>query len=121
MCIRDRIDLEGLAAHRGSLLGEMEGGQPSQKAFDTRLAVVLDALDPTRPVVIEAESSKIGKIVLPASVWAAMLAAPRIVIQAPEIARAKYLAKAYRAVIADPKVLASKLAPLRRLRGHATV
>jgi tRNA 2-selenouridine synthase len=42
-------------------------------------------------------------------------------IQAPEAARAAYLAKAYREVIEDPKVVAEKLEPLRRLRGHATV
>ncbi len=115
------IDLEGLAGHRGSLLGEMPGGQPSQKAFETGLAVALAKLDPARPVVVEAESSKIGRIVLPKSVWAAMLAAPRIVLQVPEAARATYLAKAYREVIEDPAMVAKKLAPLRRLRGHATV
>lgn len=115
------IDLEGLAGHRGSLLGEMPGGQPTQKAFETGLAGVLSKLDPARPVVVEAESSKIGRIVLPKSVWAAMLAAPRIVLQVPEAARATYLARAYREVIEDPIVVAEKLAPLRRLRGHATV
>ena len=115
------IDLEGLAGHRGSLLGEMPGGQPSQKAFETGLAVALSKLDPARPVVVEAESSKIGRIAVPASVWAAMLSSPRIVIQAPLDARAAYLARAYREVIEDPVVVAKKLAPLRRLRGHATV
>jgi tRNA 2-selenouridine synthase len=115
------IDLEGLAAHRGSLLGGMPGGQPSQKAFETSLALALSKLDPSRPVVVEAESSKVGQIAIPASVWAAMLAAPRITIQAPQAARAAYLAKAYREVIEDPKVVAEKLDPLRRLRGHATV
>lgn len=115
------IDLEGLAAHRGSLLGDMPGGQPSQKGFETAFAVALRKLDPARPVVVEAESSKIGQIAIPSSVWATMLAAPRILIQAPEAARASYLAKAYREVIEDPQVVADKLAPLRRLRGHATV
>ena len=115
------IDLEGLACHRGSLLGEMPGGQPSQKGFETALAIALRELDPARPVVVEAESSKVGRIAMPSSVWAAMLAAPRIVINAPEAARASYLATAYRDVIADPVAVASKLDPLRRLRGHATV
>lgn len=115
------IDLEGLACHRGSLLGEMPGGQPSQKAFETAFAVALSKLDPNRPVVVEAESSKIGQLALPASLWAAMLAAPRIIVQASQAARAAYLAKAYREVIEDPEVVAAKLAPLRRLRGHATV
>lgn len=115
------IDLEGLACHRGSLLGGMPGGQPAQKGFETALAIALSKLDPARPVVVEAESSKIGQIALPSSVWAAMLAAPRIVIQADLPARAQYLAKAYRDVIVDPQVVATKLNPLRRVRGHAVV
>ena len=115
------IDLEGLARHRGSLLGDMPGGQPSQKTFETGLATAISELDPARPVVVEAESSKIGRITIPASLWAAMLAAPRVIVQAPPAARAAYLAQAYRAVIEDPAVVAEKLSPLRRLRGHATV
>ncbi len=55
------IDLEGLARHRGSLFGAMPGGQPSQKAFETALALELARLDPCRPVVVEAESSKVGE------------------------------------------------------------
>ena len=99
----------------------MPGGQPAQKGFETALALALNTLDSARPIVVEAESSKIGRIALPSSLWAAMLAAPRIVIQAPLPARAKYLAKAYRDVIVDPEVVATKLDPLRRMRGHAIV
>ena len=57
------LDLEGLARHRGSLLGAMPGGQPSQKGFETALAARLAALDPARPVLAEAESSKVGDLV----------------------------------------------------------
>jgi tRNA 2-selenouridine synthase len=39
------IDLEGLAGHRGSLLGRLPDGQPSQKAFETALAAALAALE----------------------------------------------------------------------------
>jgi tRNA 2-selenouridine synthase len=115
------LDLEGLANHRGSLLGAMPSGQPAQKGFETALAVALHALDPARPVVVEAESSKIGKITLPPSLWAGMLAASRIVLDVPLAARAVYLAEAYRDVIVDPDVVAKRLAPLRRIRGHAVV
>ncbi|WP_108815641.1 tRNA 2-selenouridine(34) synthase MnmH [Loktanella sp. Alg231-35] len=115
------IDLEELAHHRGSLLGARPGGQPAQKGFETRLAVALQRCDPDRPVVIEAESSKIGRISLPVSVWAVMTTAPRIVVQAPIDARAIYLAQAYREVISDPVAVAEKLTPLRRLRGHEVV
>ncbi len=33
------IDLEGMANHRGSLFGQMPGGQPPQKAFESALGV----------------------------------------------------------------------------------
>ena len=72
------LDLEGLAGHRGSLLGGMPGGQPSQKGFETALATRLAALDPGRPVLAEAESSKVGDLALPPAIWSAMRAAKRI-------------------------------------------
>ena len=39
--------------------------------------MALATLDPARPVVVEAESSKVGDIALPKQLWAAMAAAPR--------------------------------------------
>jgi len=85
---RQTIDLEALANHRGSLFGHRAGGQPSQKAFEGRLAMAISALDPARPVVVEAESSRIGDLMLPKQLWAAMCAAPRLCIAAPLAARA---------------------------------
>ncbi len=111
------LDLEGLANHRGSLLGEMDGGQPAQKGFETALACALVDLDPTRPTIVEAESSKVGERVVPPSLWAAMKAAPRIEIDAPLDARARYLADAYADVSANSVGLTAKLEILRRHRG----
>jgi tRNA 2-selenouridine synthase len=110
------IDLEGLARHRGSLLGGM-GAQPSQKAFETALAMEVAELDPGRPVVIEAESSKVGGLVVPPSVWKAMIGAERVEVAAPVAARADYLARAYADLTEDPAMLASRLATLARLQG----
>ncbi len=110
------IDLEGLARHRGSLLGGMPGGQPSQKAFESGLAAALTALDPARPVVVEAESSKIGERSLPPMLWQAMCAAPRMVIDAPLTARADWLLTAYADMIAAPDMLKQRLMPLRQHR-----
>lgn len=112
------LDLEGLANHRGSLLGEMDGGQPAQKGFETALACALLKLDPTRPTLVEAESSKVGERVVPPTLWAAMKAAPRIEIDAPLDARAAYLADAYADVSSDAQGLRTKLEILRRHRGH---
>jgi tRNA 2-selenouridine synthase len=108
------IDLEGLANHRGSLFGAM-GPQPGQRAFDGRLAMALAALDPSRPVVVEAESAKVGECRLPPRLWRAMCEAPRIVLEVPVAARAAYLTRAYGDLTADPARLAGILDQLRPL------
>jgi len=106
------IDLEGLARHRGSLFGSV-GAQPSQKAFEGALAQALAGLDPSRPVVVEAESSKIGERRLPPEIWKAMVAAPRVAIAAPRAARAEYLARAYGDLTADAGRLVATVDMLR--------
>ncbi len=107
------IDLEGLANHRGSLFGGRAGGQPSQKAFEGRLALALTRLDPARPVVVEAESSKIGTLSLPPRLWRTMVVAPRISVAAPLAERAGYLSRAYADLTADPAELARVIGKLR--------
>ena len=115
------LDLEGLARHRGSLLGAMLGGQPGQKAFETALIARLSAFDPTRPVLAEAESSKVGDLVLPPALWSAMRTAPRIEVTASLHARACYLAEAYADLIHEPERLEHLLRQFIPLRGRTTV
>jgi tRNA 2-selenouridine synthase len=112
------LDLEGLARHRGSLFGAMPGGQPSQRAFESALAMAMAGLDPSRVVVVEAESSKVGDCRLPPGLWKAMTQAPRVSIVAPLAARAEYLARAYRDVSEDAERLAGLIDLLRPM--HAT-
>ena len=100
------LDLEGLAAHRGSLFGGLAGRpQPSQKLFESRLLAILEGFDPARPVIVEAESSKVGERMVPPALWAAMAVAPRIEITAPVEARARYLVRAYRDIVEDRAAL----------------
>jgi len=114
------LDLEGLANHRGSALGGM-GPQPSQKGFESALAGQVARLDPARPVVIEAESSKVGVLNLPPRLFAAMKAAPRVELTSPVDARAAYLARAYCDVTAEPAKLEERLDRLVRLQGRERV
>jgi tRNA 2-selenouridine synthase len=96
------LDLEGLAGHRGSLFGALAGRpQPGQKLFESRLLAALARLDPERPIVVEAESSKIGECMTPPVLWAAMQAAPRIRLDADRAARARYLMQAYADIAQD--------------------
>ncbi len=115
------VDLEGLANHRGSFLGARTGGQPSQKAFESALWTAFRTLDPARPVLLEAESSKIGALNLPQALWTAMKSAPRITIGAPVAARATYLTQSYADLTADSDALKERLALLKRLCGNETV
>lgn len=115
------IDLEGMANHRGSLFGAMPGGQPAQKGFESRLALALAQLDPARPVVVEAESSKIGNLRLPPRLWRAMVAAPRIAVSAPLSARAAYLARAYADLTADAESLSRVIDLLRPMHAAEVI
>ena len=109
------IDLEGLARHRGSLFGGMAGGQPSQRAFEGALAMATVALDPASPVVVEAESAKIGNLRLPPALWKAMQAAPRIEIAASPATRVAHLVQAYPDMVADRARLDAILVALKPL------
>ena len=115
------LDLEALAAHRGSLFGAMPGGQPSQKAFETRLHDALSRLDPALPVLVEAESSKIGVRVIPPMPWAAMTAAPAIRLESPVEVRAARTVRDYAAIAADPAALDAALTRLPRHIGKQMV
>ena len=114
------LDLEAMAEHRGSLFG---GGvqQPSQKMFETRLAAAIITLDPSRPVLIEAESNRIGEIRLPPTLWSAMCAAPRIEIDAPLAARVAYSLRNYSGFCAEPSLLAEVIEGLRPYHSAAHV
>ena len=114
------LDLEGLARHRGSLFGDM-GEQPSQKSFETELAVASLRLDPARPLLVEAESSRIGERLVPPALWKAMRAAPRIAVEAPLSARADYTIRAYADLADDPARLDAVVLSLKPLVGGETV
>src|SRR5690606_29397769 len=59
------IDLEGLAGHRGSIFGHIGMPAHNQKTFDALLMDELTRYAAAPYVLIEAESSRIGKTVLP--------------------------------------------------------
>ena len=107
------LDLEALAGHRGSVFGGYAGRpQPSQKMFESRLLTALDALDASRPIVVEAEASKVGDRMVPPALWTAMAAAPRLQLSAPLPDRARYLAGHYADVVADRAAFDAALARL---------
>jgi tRNA 2-selenouridine synthase len=115
------IDLEALADHRGSLFGATHVPQPGQKLFETRLAEALACLDRTRPIIVEAESSRIGNLSLPPVLWTAMKRAPRIELIVPVEARVAHILGEYQAIGADVEALQAALARLPRHHSRETI
>lgn len=116
------IDLEGLAAHKGSVFGaDAARAQPAQKQFESLLFDALRRLDPGRPIAIEAESARISRLNIPKRVWTSMRAAPRIEIIAGADARARYLARDYADAIAADGGIETAIARLRPYHPKETI
>lgn len=116
------LDLEGLACHRGSVLGLMPGvQQPSQKAFETGLWRMLRGFDPARPVFTEGESRTIGRLRLPEPLLERIRAARVLHVEMPLEARVELLLADYAHFVHDVEAFCARLAALREVRGAATV
>ncbi|MBU1215196.1 MAG: tRNA 2-selenouridine(34) synthase MnmH [Gammaproteobacteria bacterium] len=112
------LDLEGLANHRGSVLGSFPSqAQPSPKSFETALVQAMSKLDPARQVFVEAESSKIGRLTLPAPLVTAMHSSACVLLDTTREARIALLMEEYRHFIDDPETLIKKLEILKPFHG----
>jgi tRNA 2-selenouridine synthase len=79
------LDLEELAAHRGSSFGRigLTAPQPSEPDFHALVRTALAAFDDVRPVWLEDEGPHIGSLWLPLEVTAAIAAAETVEVTAP--------------------------------------
>ena len=117
------LDLEGLASHRGSVLGSVPGHpQPSQKAFDTAVWDQLRRFDPTQPVFVESESKKVGKLQVPESLIDRMRNHSRcVLVEMPDEARLQLLLQDYDFFVQDVELFCEKLHALVELRGRQQI
>ena len=116
------LDLEALAAHRGSVLGNLPGeAQPPQKMFESRIWHALRGFSAARPVYVEAESRKVGNLRVPDALIAEMWRSPCIVLEAPLSVRVALLKDEYAHYIADPSALCTQLACLAGIHGREIV
>lgn len=116
------LDLEHCARHKGSLLGALPGvAQPSQKNFETQIAAVLETLDLSRPLYVEGESARIGRLSVPVPLVQRLRAAACIEIEATPGERLSYLLRDYAYLGDDPEALARRLGALTELHGKETV
>jgi tRNA 2-selenouridine synthase len=119
------LDLEALANHRGSLLGQewqdQLEPQPSQKYFESLLLQHLQQFDPQQPVWVESESNKIGQVHLPTQLWSQMKQASCIEVQLPEAFRVQWLLQEYPHLVEHPDLLKGKLAHLKSRHGRQKI
>ncbi|HEY9847536.1 MAG TPA: hypothetical protein V6D03_15240, partial [Candidatus Caenarcaniphilales bacterium] len=108
------LDLENLATHRGSLLGEQwQTPQPTQKYFESQLLSQLQCFDFKQPVWVEAESNQIGRLYLPQALWQQITQSDCVEIQMPLAPRIQWLLQQYPHLTAHPDILKTKLHKLK--------
>jgi len=116
------LDLEALAAHRGSVLGNLpDRPQPSQKMFESLLLSELALLWPSTPVFVEGESKKIGQLQVPEALIDRMRAAPCVLLETSIDTRVDLLLDEYRHFLEDRATLEKQLDCLVALHGRERI
>ena len=116
------LDLEELAAHRGSILGSLPGQpQPTQKSLESKIWHRLRQFQKNRPVYVESESRKIGMLRVPEELITCMRASPCLRLEVPLSARIDLLIEEYQHYLDEPRPIIEQLALLIPLRGRETV
>jgi tRNA 2-selenouridine synthase len=116
------LDLEQLAIHKGSILGNIPNTpQPSQKMFETKLIQALEKLDTSKLVFVEAESRKIGSLHVPDVLLETIRKSSCIKIEASIEARVEFLISDYDYFVQDPQHLISTIDYLKDLHSNETL
>lgn len=90
------LDLEGLAAHRGSIFGHIGLTPNSQKQFEYNLTKRLEELKDADTLIIEAESKRIGHIIIPDFILAGKENGIRIELDYPFWSRVEHIYRTYK-------------------------
>lgn len=116
------LDLEALAVHRGSVLGnEPNIEQPSQKGFETALWNALRKLDPSKPVFVESESKKVGGLHVPDTLMEKIRNGACIELRSSRQTRVSWLIREYHHFLIDTDSFKQKLALLTAHYGKVQI
>lgn len=116
------LDLEQLARHRGSLLGDFPGEpQPSQKRFESLVWEKLTSFHREQAVFVESESKKIGQLQVPDCLLNAMWASECIWLDVPFAERLRIIKEEYQTILSDTTTLLDRLIHLQPLYGRETI
>ena len=110
------IDFEGLAKHKGSILGNIpKKEQPSQKYFETLIYEKLRNYNRKKKIWVEAESIKVGKLNIPSLIWKSMPLGENIKLTSSLDERIKYILKDYKYFTSDPNLMIEALRVLKQI------
>lgn len=113
------LDLEGIAGHRSSLLGMVGLRQSTQKSFESGLVARTREGFPGGVLVMEGESRKVGDVVIPARIWAALQGATNLRLEASIPRRIEVLSEDYLADASSiPKLREQLVAVSKRMEGE---
>lgn len=116
------LDLEKLAAHRGSVLGNLPTEQqPSQKKFETDIWQTLRQFDTQKVIYIESESKKIGDLRVPDALIEHMRKSACLSLALPHDKRIQLLMQDYQHFLTDPDLLSRQLSCLLQLHGREKI
>ena len=116
------LDLEKLAAHRGSVLGNLPAeSQPTQKMFESHIWETLRHFVADRPVYVESESKKIGNCRVPEHLMEKMRASPCIALELSSESRVQLLMEDYAHFVQQPQLLSLQLDHLITLHGREKI
>lgn len=116
------LDLEQLAAHRGSVLGNLPScPQPSQKMFESMIWEKLRRFDSARPVFVESESKKVGQLRVPDAVMEKMRKSPCVSLSLSRPNRVRLLMEDYHHFTDSPESLNTQLDCLVKLHGREKI
>jgi tRNA 2-selenouridine synthase len=96
--IEQKVDLEGLAHHRGSAFGRHATPQPTQIDFENALAYDLIqqfAKPEVRHLVFEDEGRNVGSVHLPKGLFEAIKSGPKVLLETPLEKRIEYTLQEY--------------------------
>jgi tRNA 2-selenouridine synthase len=116
------LDLEALASHRGSVLGnEPLNEQPTQKGFETRLWDAFNGLDNTKIVYVESESKKVGAVHIPDTLMEKIRIGQCIELCSSRQTRVSWLLREYHHFLSDTDNFKQKLSLLSSRYGKQKI
>ena len=110
------IDFEGLANHKGSILGNIPNKiQPSQKYFETLIYEKIKSFNSKKNIWVESESIKVGKLSIPSKIWKNMPLGKNVKVISSLEERVRFILKDYKYFTNTPTLMKEALKVLRKI------